>query len=345
MHKERAKQTGQGILRVILALGIAFLIGGAILAIRQHDIHAPFTAFSALFAGAFGDSYALTNTLARTTPLLLTTLAVFLALTVGLFNIGVEGQMAVGAFAGAILAAHIGGAVGLIVALFSGAVAGSLWILLPTYLKIRHGTNEVTTTLLLNYVARNTTQYLATTPFKDRNSNQAQTPEVLTTLPRLFPGHDIHAGLPIALIIVFLFALYFRTSVWGFGLRAVGQGAEVAEGVGISPERKQWQAMLLSGAMAGLAGAIIVLGATPFHRFPADFYGIGYGFEGLAAALLTLGNPFAILPASLLFGALGTGATAMEFQTDTPRQLAQILQALIIVGAGARFTLQKRKKT
>jgi general nucleoside transport system permease protein len=238
----------------------------------------------------------------------------------------------------------VGGVFGLSLALLCGALAGSVWILLPAYLKIRRGVSEVITTLLLNYVARNTTQFLGTVPFKDPSRESAQTRAILAPLPRLFPGHDLHLGIVIAVILVLGLAVALRKTVWGFSLRATGLGAEAAEAAGLSPARKQFQAMLLSGAVAGLAGAIIVLGATPFRCFPADFYGGGYGFEGLATALLTLGNPYAIFPAALFFGALSTGATAMEFETETPKQLAQILQALIIIGMGTRLALKKQNK-
>jgi general nucleoside transport system permease protein len=334
----------QGVLRVALALAAAFLIGGVLLAVLQRDMHAPLGAFAALFHGAFGDLYALTSTLARTAPLLLTTLAVVLAMTVGLFNIGVEGQATVGAFVAAILGASVGGTGGLILALLCGALAGSLWAWLPAYLKIRRGVSEVITTLLLNYVARNTTQFLATALFKDPSRETAQTREILTPLPRLFAGHDLHAGIFIAIFFMLVFAFILRKTVWGFSLRATGQGAEATEAAGISPSRKQFEAMLLSGGIAGFAGAIVVLGATPFRCFPADFYGGGNGFEGLATALLTLGNPYAIFPAALFFGALTTGATAMEFETETPKQLAQILQALIIVGMGTRLIWKSRRR-
>jgi simple sugar transport system permease protein len=102
--------------------------------------------------------------------------------------------------------------------------------------------------------------------------------------------------------------------------------------------------MLVSGALAGLAGAVTVLGEVPFRRFPADLYGIGYGFEGLAVALLAGGSLWAVFPAALLFGVLGAGAEAMAFEVNTPKQIASVVQAILIVAVAARIVLKRRAK-
>lgn len=333
--------------RPITALLAALLLGAAVIAAAQRDLLAPFTAYAALIEGAFGSAPAWAATLARTTPILLTGLAVAVALKAGLFNIGAEGQMAVGALAGA----WIGFALGALppflllpLALAVGMAAGATWAFLPGLLKVTRGAHEVITAILLNYIAQNTTRYLATVPLKDPGSQAPQTPEVAAVLPHLVSGYEVHAGLLIALVAVVVTALALRRTVWGYETRAVGEGAGAAEAAGVRVGRVQINALLLSGALAGLAGAGIALGT--FRRFPADLYGIGYGFDGLAVALLAGGSPWGVLPSALLFGALGAGAEVMEFATDTPKQIVVVVQAILILAVAARFvTRQRRKRT
>ena len=334
-----ARQIAWSVLRPIIALFAAFLLGAIVIAVSQKSVSAPITAYHALFIGAFGSANGWAGTLQRMMPLLLTGAAVAVALNAGLFNIGAEGQMAVGALAGAsvgFLLPHVPAPLLLLLCLTAAMAAGAAWAFLPAYLKSKRGTHEVITAILLNYVAQNTTRYLATNPLKDSAAQAGQTPEIAAALPLLLPAYDVHAGLLIAVFAVGLFGFALRNTVWGFETRAVGQGASAAQASGIKGSRVQINAMLLSGAMAGLAGAVVVLGATPFRRFPADFYGVGYGFDGLAVALLAGGSLWAVFPAALLFGALGSGAEAMAFETPTPKQIVFVVQALLIIFVAAR---------
>ena len=332
--------------RPLVALVVAFALGAVLIALVQHDIHAPLSAYAALFAGAGGDPNARALTLVRATPLLLTGAAVAVALAAGLFNIGAEGQMAVGALAAAVAGYVLKSALPvpllLAVALAAGMAAGAGWAFLPALLKVKRGAHEVITAILLNYVAQNTTRYLATYPLKDPSGQVPQTPEVGAVLPRLLPAYDVTVGLIIALVAVGLTAWALRGTVWGYETRAVGAGAGASEAAGIAVGRVQIRAMLVSGALAGLAGAVVVLGATPFRRFPADLYGVGYGFDGLAVALLAGGSVWAVIPSALLFGALGAGAEAMDFNAGTPRQIVQVIQAILIVAVAARVVLRRR---
>lgn len=303
----------------------------------------PLPAYQALFVGAFGNSSALAHTLAQMTPLLLTGAAVAIGMAAGLFNIGAEGQMTVGALAGAVVAARTPFPLALPVGLLTGFFMGGLWAWLPGWLKVRRGVHEVITAILLNYIARNISRWLATVPFKDPAGQAPQTADVVTTLPRLVVGYDVHLGLVVSIVAVLLVALALRQSIWGYETRLVGSNPDAARASGVAVERVALRAYLLSGGLAGLAGAVVVLGVVPFHRFPADFFGIGYGFDGLVVALLAGSNPLAIFPAALVFGALGAGADQMSFATETPKQLAQVVQALLILGLSVRFIWRKKK--
>ncbi|MBB6048862.1 ABC transporter permease [Armatimonas rosea] len=326
---------------IFTAIVSALLLGGlAIAAIGQ----SPLAAYQALWEGSVGTPDAWGRTLGQATPLLLTGTAVAVGLAVGLFNIGAEGQMAVGGLVGAVVGATVPGVLAVPLGLLCGALVGAAWAWLPVWLKLKRGAHEVITAILLNYVARNVTRWLTTVPLKDPTGQAPQTAEVHATLPRLAAGHDVHAGLLLGLVAVATVAWALSRTVWGYETRLVGQNKDAARAAGVNVERVTLRAFLLSGALAGLAGAVVVLGVVPFHRFPADFYGIGYGFDGLAVALLAGSQAWAVLPAALLFGALGAGADQMSFATETPKQLAQVVQALLILGLSARFVWKKRRK-
>jgi ABC-type uncharacterized transport system permease subunit len=353
--KERLPRIIETVGRPLIALVVAFLLGAVVIAIAQKDPSAPFSApikaYKALFLGAVGTPGNTGNTLARTMPLLLTGASVAVALAAGLFNIGAEGQMAVGALAAAVAGSKLAGILPapllIPVALLCGMAAGAAWAFLPAYLKIKRGAHEVITAILLNYVAQNTTRYLATVPLKDPSGQVPQTPAVGATLPLLVPQQPdvvLHAGIFIAVAAVVLVALALRRTVWGYETRAVGEGAGSAEAAGIPVGLVRIRAMMLAGALSGLAGSLVVLGRLPFGRFPADFYGLGYGFDGLAVALLASGSVWWVLPSALLFGALGTGAEQMEFDANTPKQIVAVVQAILIIAVAARIVIKQRRK-
>jgi simple sugar transport system permease protein len=240
-------------------------------------------------------------------------------------------------------------------ALILGTFAGALWSFLPSLLRERRGVHEVITCLLLNYIAQNVTHFLVSGPLKDPAGQAPQTPEVRAFLPRLLPAFDVHYGLPLALCVTVMIVFTLYRTVWGYETRVVGLGREAGETQGIPSSRTRSDAFLLSGALCGLAGGILVLGEVPFRRFAADFYGIGYGFDGLAVALLVAGAGFpsslraalSIVPSALLFGALSAGAEAMAFDTSTPKQIIEVVQAILIVAIAGQATLPRffRRKT
>jgi len=332
--------------RPLVALAVALLLGAVIIALVQKDVRAPVAAYGALFRGAFSGGPAWSNTLSRTMPLLLTGASVVVALAAGLFNIGAEGQLAVGglvsAFLGVALAPYLPAPVLLVVSLAGGALAGAGWAFLPGFLKVKRGAHEVITAILLNYVAQNVTRYLASGPLKDPIGQSPQTPEIGAFLPRLSPAFDVHAGLPLAVFAVAFVAVALRRTVWGYETRATGEGPGAAEASGIAIDRVRIGAMCIAGALSGLAGAVVVCGEAPFRRFPADFYGAGYGFDGLAVALLASGSPWGVFPAALLFGALGAGAEQMAFDVGTPKQIVSVVQAILIVAVAARIVVRRR---
>jgi simple sugar transport system permease protein len=291
-------------------------------------------ALGALWSGAFGSWYALTSaTLVRAVPLMLIGLGLALAFRGGAFNIGGEGQF----YAGAIAATWIGLSVGglpsplAVAAVLSGAVlAGGVWVAIPVLLRARFGVLEVISTLLLNFVAEALTSLLVLGPLQESQRIYPQSDPIAESarLP-LLAGTRLHAGLLLALAGALLLHWLFTRTVWGFRLRAVGLGPRAAEIAGRIDSR--WMtalALALSGAIAGLAGGVEVAGVSY-----ALFQNLspGYGFTAIAVALLGRLQPFGVVVAGLLFGALEAGAGAMQREADVPAVAVYVVEAVVIL--------------
>jgi ABC-type uncharacterized transport system permease subunit len=312
-----------------LAAGLVVLAVG--LELAGYDSAA---ALGALWSGAFGSWYALTSaTLVRAVPLIIIGLGLALAFRGGAFNIGGEGQF----YAGAIAATWIGLGVGglpsalAVAAVLSGAVlAGALWVAIPVLLRVRYGVLEVISTLLLNFVAEALTSLLVQGPLQESQHIYPQSDPIVETgrLP-LLPGTRLHAGLVLALAGSLLLYWVFARTLWGFRLRAVGLGPRAAEIAGRIDSR--WMAALalvLSGAIAGLAGGVEVAGVSY-----ALFQNLspGYGFTAIAVALLGRLHPFGVVLAGLLFGALEAGAGAMQREAEVPAVAVYVVEAVVII--------------
>jgi simple sugar transport system permease protein len=285
---------------------------------------------------------------------LLAGLSVALALRAGLFNIGAEGQLLVGAFAAAVLGAQDLGLplpIHLPLCLIAGALAGALWGAVPGALKAWRGSHEVIVTIMMNYIAIHFLHYLVNGPFRDPNSLSPATPPVLDTarlwsvrdapeLARSFGGSHLSLAVLIAIASAIAYAFLFRRTALGFEIRATGQGPDAARTAGIPRGRTLTVAMALSGALAGLAGACEALGV---HRRYLDAFSPGYGFDSIAVALLGGGTAFGTTLSALLFGGLSSGALQMELATGAPRQIAGIVQAIAILAVGARLLRARRR--
>ncbi len=300
-------------------------------------------AFAALFAGAFGDAVALENTLLRSVPLLLVGLGIATAFRCGIWNIGGEGQLYIGALAATALATRwLPDAPALVLVpatLLTGALAGSAWAGIAATLKVRRGVSEVLSTILLNFIAVLSVAYAVHGPLQELVAAYPQSdawPEAarLGALPGL---RRVHWGLPLALILPLgLWALLFRSAA-GLRLRAVGLSPGAARYAGVSPDRETVRVLLLSGAFAGLAGAVEVSGVTGrlFENLSS-----GYGFTAIAVALLARLHPIGVVPAALFFAALATGSGAMQRVAHVPAVTVQVIEALVIL-LSAGFALPR----
>jgi ABC-type uncharacterized transport system, permease component len=313
------------------------------------------TAYSSLFKGSIFDPSAviaafhtgqrtdimsalspILESLVSATPYIFTGLAVALGFRSGLFNIGVEGQY----YIGAAVATYVGFAVTglpayihMPLAFLAGALGGAVWGFIPGWLKAKTGGHEVINTIMMNWIAINlTTWLLANGPMQRPNANGAPiSPEVLPTaqIPRFFPAPiRFHLGFFIALAVAFLvYWLLFKTT-WGFDLRTVGANSSAAKYAGINIVRNIILAMVLSGALAGMAGANQILGVD--HAMSTSV-SAGYGFDSIALALLGNSTPIGVVFASLLWGVLNNGATQMMFTASIPISIISVIQSFIII--------------
>lgn len=324
----------------ILIVGIAFLIAGLIIAVSGGN---PFVSFSSMFTGAFGDLYSIGQTLIKFTPLAITGAAIAIGMRGGLFNIGAEGQLLVGALAAAWIgySLQLPAVLHVPLCLLAGICGGALWGLIPGLIRAYRGVNEVITTIMMNYIAVYLIHFLVASPMKDPNSMAPQTPQINQTaqLGYIIKSADIHTGIAAALLIALIFGIFLWHTKVGYEIRAVGLSHRAAKTAGINVNKVIALVMLISGAVSGLAGSIEVLGIH--HKF-YDQFSPGYGFDSIAVALLGNNSGVGVLLSALLFGALNSGALNMQIETGSPKEIVIIIQAVIIIFAGIR--LVKRKK-
>ena len=324
-----------------LAILTAVILGGIIIfSVRGN----PFLAYYGLIQGSFGSTRALSETAVWATPYIFAGLAVALAFKGGLFNIGAEGQLAIGAVVAALigyalpewLGADIPAIIHLPLAVFFGMAGGAFWAAIVGFLKAYTGGHEVINTIMMNYIALNTISFLLNGPMKDRSPNNviARTPLIADSarMPEIFEGLRVHWGFVLALLVAFAVWWMLNKSTLGFEIRTVGLNPDAAKYAGINVKRTIILTMALSGMLAGLAGTVEVTGLNYRHELG---FSIGYGFDAIAIALLGRSHPLGVVLAAILFAAMRNGATRMQFLTQMPVDLISMLQALILLFVAA----------
>ena len=325
----------------VLAVLGALAIGAVMLAALGAN---PFTGYWAMAKGAFGSGGALVETAIKSTPLLLVGVGITIAFRANVINIGGEGQMVSGALASTVVALEMTDVpawVALPLALLGGVAGGAIWGAIPGALKAYFGVNEILSTIMLNVVAVQAMNYLLRAPLIDpkeiergtRIPQTARLPES-TDLPLFSENGRLHIGPFIAVLVaVLVYVLLWRTTS-GYRLRAVGLSSDAARYAGMSVERNVVWALTLSGAMAGLAGAILVLGSEG-HRMVTDGSTIGFtgsaGFNGIVTALFGGLHPLWTIPSSFLFGGLLVGAIALQRAAQVPTALVLALNGLVVL--------------
>ena len=316
-------------------LGLALGLGVTALAGEN-----PWTVLKILANGAFGTGYDFGMTLFYATPLVFTGLSVAVAFQAGLFNIGAEGQLTMGALAAAATGAvwfRLPSPWAPLLAGLAAILAGALWGAIPGWLRARRGSHEVINTIMLNFIAAGLANYVTLYLLKNPESQNPETRAVgagyLIPPFTWFGGAPVGWATPLALVSAAAVGVLLWRTALGFEIRAVGQNEWAARAAGIDTGRVRLLAFALAGGLAGLVGVAEVLGNV--GRFRVGF-SPEYGFLGIAVALLGRNRPGGILAAALLFGALHKGATSLDMETEhVTRELSLVFQALIILSVSA----------
>ena len=340
------------------SVGLAFLAGAVIVAVTGGN---PFLAYQALICGGLGlfcfggeqPALQVSNTIVFLTPLIMTGIAVALPFRAGMFNIGAEGQLIMGAVAATTIGIHLGGLPAFVllpVVLITGALTGAAWGGIVGVLKATTGAHEVVTTIMLNFVAQWFVRFLIIGgPLQLPHGSSRSSPiSGSAELPTLLP-HDnsvivfglpasvyrAHTGLFVALAAAAFFAFLLWRSSLGYEIRAVGQSQRAARYAGIGVRRTLIVTMLIAGAFAGLAGAVQIAGVD--HNLTDQYFTDTTGFDAIAVALLGLNSAAGIILAAFLFGALHGGGSVMQSDAGVSGNLVYMLQALILFSIAANF--------
>jgi len=319
-------------LESVLAAVIGLLIGALLMYIWGFD---PWKAYWALLRGAFGGSYEWASSLSRATPLILTALTFSICVRAGMFNIGAEGQMFMGAMAAICIALFkLPAGIHLIVGLVFASVAGAVWSIVPAVLKVTRGVSEVISTIMFNWIARWLALYIAIYILVDPSrAEKTLSIPVTARFPILVSGTDFSYAffLSVFVALVLYFILWHTTL--GYEVRAAGLNPTAARYGGIRNKRTMIVSFLLGGITAGLAGATIVMGMPPSY---AAFGGGAFpeltniGFDGMAVAMVGRNHPIGILVAAIFFGGLNAGGRVMQFYGSNPVPLEMVR---IVMGA------------
>lgn len=321
---------------IILIVAAVAVIGAAVVMAGASPIEAART----LVQGSLGSPRAISGTLREATPLLITGLAVFIALRAGLFNIGVEGQFVLGAFAAAVVGLQVGGVAGMVLGVAVGMVAGALWALPAAWIRAYRNGHEVITTIMLNNIAGFLATALVAGPFRDPKQGSPSTAILPGRIMNVVTGQlQVNLALVLGLVLIAVAAIWFKRTVAGYELEAVGQNARAARFAGIRSERVTMRAMLASGAIAGLGGAFQVLAYE--GRFYSSF-SPGYGFDGLGIALLAGSNPLGVIPGAILFGILAKGGVSLGIAGIPKGITTVVIGFVILIAAAVRYREVKK---
>ena len=315
-----------------LMAGLIGLVIGALIMLAFG--YNPIAAYISLFSGSFGSVYSWAESLANATPLILTAMTFAIAMRGGLFNIGAEGQLYIGALAAvAVSLIDLPFPLNAVAALGAAIVAGMLWSLPVALLKLTRGVHEVISTIMLNWIAHFFAFYLIANVLTDPKRGE-ETISIIESarLARILPGTSLNYGLVIALIAVaaILFLLW-RTSA-GVEMRASGYNQEATHYAGISLRKQVLRVFLIGGAIAGLAGAVQVMGRPPTYAVMSGLPQLmNLGFDGIGVAMIGRNHPVGIVFAAIFFGGLMVGGRIMQFSPGVPLELVRVVEGVIII--------------
>ncbi len=357
------RRLGASIGRPVFAVVLAMVAGIIVIMITSPGsfgdrLTEAISAYQALFMGSFGSLQSLSYTLVNVTPLIFAGLSVAIAFRAGLFNIGAEGQLAVGAITASAIGIHATtwpGWVLIPVLIVAGALAGAIWGGIVGILKAWRGAHEVVTTIMLNWIAFFVADYLINGPLLDpalANSTKPLPPQATFPLISVFYNHTLGPFLPqiagpqayladvtffFALIALVVYWFLMSRTTFGYEVRVIGQNPKAARYAGIPTKRNIFLVMAIAGAFAGLGGVFHLMGQFPYYLTGSTFRIDTVGFDAIGVALLGHTTAIGVFFASLLFGGLRQGAGLMQLNANVPGDLVYIIQALVLFSIAAEF--------
>lgn len=324
----------------VFAIAVALVVGAVLVAILGRN---PLEVYWILLAGGLAGWPNVAVTLQMMSPLLFTGLSVAIAFRAGLWNIGAEGQMLMGGLAAGIVGAYVHGlpaAIHLPLCVVAAFLGGLLWASIPGLLRVYLAVNELVICLMLNPIALLLTGYVSTRLLKAPGPTN-KLPDIAQTaaLPSFTVYSQLNAGLVVGLAACLVMAAFNATTISGFVWKLIGLNPRFAYYGGIDVSRNALWAMLVSGGVAGLAGAEQVLGV---YRAFYDNFSPGFGFDGIAVAMLAQNHPLGVIAASLLFGIMNGGSGVLQMETNLSKYFVNVLQFTIVLLLAAQFSWQRK---
>jgi simple sugar transport system permease protein len=317
--------------KTIIAGVIGFAAGALIMVLYGYD---PISAYQALFKGAFGDSYGLSESLANATPLILTALTFAIGFRGGMFNIGAEGQLYLGALAAVTVSLfHLPPAMVFALSIICAVLAGAIWSLPVAILKATRGVHEVISTIMLNWISQFLAFYLIARILVDPvRAEKTISIAEWARFPVLVPGTSLSYGIFISLVAAIIVYLLLWRTVIGFDIRAMGHNPLAATYAGI----EKWKIILFvfitGGLTAGLGGAVHVMGRPPTYAIYSGMPSIkGLGFEGLAVAMIGRNHPIGIILSAIFFGGLLAGGRMMQIFAQVPLEMVRVVEGIVVL--------------
>ena len=327
---------GKDYIYILIVIILSFLIGAVMMVFSGAN---PLIAYSALLQSAFGSVHSLSETMAKTCPLLLAGLGTVVAYRCKFWNIGSEGQIYIGGIVAALIGTlplYVPSVIHILFIFLASFLGGGLYALIPGFLKAKFRINEVIVTMMLNYISIHLVSFLLHGPMRDPQSYLpiSKRLQETATLPILIPTTRFHLGIVVALALAILVHLLIWKSILGFRIRAVGENERAARVGGINPMTVLLWAALISGGLSGFAGSLEIIG---IQRRLIEGFSPGYGYLAIAVALIGNLKPMGVVFSSVLFGALLSGANAMQSIANVPASIIYVIEGLIIMAISARL--------
>ena len=339
-----AKKSAQSVLIGLVALLLALGCGCIIILIMGKE---PSVAFQAIYAGSLGSRQAIGETIVKAAPLLLTAMAFAVTFQCGLLNIGAEGQIYIGGMAAMCAAQWLKGlpfAVHMPLCVLISMLFGGIWGAVAGWLKVRFNADEMITTIMLNYIGIQLANFMVTDVIRDPAGllPQSEQAPASARLTQFISGTRIHIGVILVLFCLAFYYIYLNKMQAGFRTKVVGFNKDAAEYAGIDKKKYIVLAMFIAGAFSGLAGCCELLGLQ--GRMLQNF-SPGYGFDGIAVAMLGNNSPLGMLVSALMFGALKAGSNMMQIMIQVPMATVSVVQGLVILFVvGSRFLVAQAEK-